>query len=88
MGLCKAKLPRHAGVLYGSQWRCAGAAIMTRNHQVIGFCLGDAGCNGANTDLRAQLDTDSSTGIGIFEIVNELGHILNRVDVVMRRGAD
>ena len=50
--------------------------------------LSDAGGDDADADLRHELDADARGGVGRLEVVDELGEIFDRVDVVMRRRTD
>src|ERR1035441_1974406 len=52
----------------------------------MGF--GDAGRDRAYTDLGDQLHSDASLGVDVLEVVDELGQILDRVNVVVRRWRD
>ena len=84
----QAKLPRTAGVADGSQWRCAGAAIVTGDGDVIGVCLGDTCSNGTYTHFGYQLDADTCFGVHVLQVVDQLCQILDGIDVVMRRRRD
>ena len=88
MGLGDAQLPRHAGVLDGRQRRRPGAAGIAGDHQVIRSRLDDAGRNRADADLGAQLDADARLGVAVLQVVDELGDVLDGIDVVVRRRAD
>ena len=61
---------------------------MTRDENDIGFCLSDTCSNRADSDLGDELNVDAGFGVGILEVVNELCHVLNGVDVMVRRGRD
>ena len=50
----------------------AGAAIMTRDEDDIGFGLGDTCGNRADADLGDELNVDAGFGVGILEVVDEL----------------
>ena len=47
--------------------------------------LGDTCSDGTHADFGNQLDADAGFTIGILEVVDELGEILDGIDVVMRR---
>ncbi len=55
---------------------------------MIGVRLGHARGDRADPDLGDQLDADARPGVHVLEIVDELGQILDRVDVVVRRRRD
>ena len=61
---------------------------MPGDQHVVGIRLGDTSGDGADTALRNQLDADPRARIHRLQIVDELGQILDRVDVVMRWGRD
>ncbi len=81
----KPEFPRCAGVLDRGPRRRARAAIVTGNHHMIGLGLGDARGNRADPDLGDQLDADVRTRVHVFQIVDQLRQVLDRVDVVVRR---
>ena len=51
---------------------------------MIGMCLGDAGGNGANTDLCDQLDADIGLRVGVFQVMDQLRQVFNGINIVMR----
>ena len=61
---------------------------MTRDGQVLGLGLDDAAGDHADAHLGHELDADASARIGRLQVVDELGQVLDRVDVVMRRRRD
>ena len=61
----------------GCQWRCARAALITRNRHVIGARLGNAGGDRANPHFRNQLHGNPRALVHVFQIVNELRQILD-----------
>ena len=88
LGLRQAQLPRHAGVLEGVEWRGAGAAVVPGDQHHVGVGLRDAGGDGADADLGDQLDVDASGVVGVLEVVDELGQVLDGVDVMVRWRGD
>jgi len=54
----------------------------------VGVGLGDAGGDGADALLAHELDVDASPVVGALEVVDQLGQVLDRIDVVMRRRRD
>ena len=50
--------------------------------------LRHTGGDRAYTHLRYQLHTNTGRGIGVLEIVNQLGQIFDRVDIVVRWWTD
>ncbi|EAP99266.1 hypothetical protein JNB_03820 [Janibacter sp. HTCC2649] len=88
LGLGEAELPGSTRVLERGERRCAGATVVSRDEHDVGVCLGDASRDRADPDLGDQLHVDAGLGVGVLEIVDELGEVLDRVDVVVRRRAD
>ena len=88
LGLGQAELPRAAGVLERGQRRRAGAAVVAGDQHDVGVRLGDAGRDRADADLGDQLHVDAGRRVGVLEVVDQLGEVLDRVDVVVRRRAD
>mmetsp|Transcript_100539 Transcript_100539/g.288012 ORF Transcript_100539/g.288012 Transcript_100539/m.288012 type:complete len:1151 (+) Transcript_100539:506-3958(+) len=88
LGLGHSELPRETAPLQAGPRRGAGAAVVARHHDVVGLGLDRAGSDDADADLRDELDRDLARGLGALEVVDELGEILDRVDVVVRRRRD
>ncbi len=88
LGLGQAELPRCAGVLDRGQRRRAGATVVTGDEHHVGVRLGDTGRDGADADLGDQLHVDAGLRVGVLQVVDQLGEILDRVDVVVRRRRD
>ena len=82
------QFPGRAGVLDRRHRRRARAAIVARDGHVVGLGLGHAGRHRTDADLGHQLDADAGAWIGVLQVVDQLRQILDRVDVVVRRGAD
>ena len=80
-----AEFPRHAGVLDGGERRCAGAAGVAGDHEVIGSRLGNSCRHGPDTDLGAELHADARFGVRVLQVVYELRYVLDGVDIVVRR---
>ena len=55
---------------------------------MVGVGLGDARRDGADTVSETSLTLMRALGIDVLQIEDELGQILDRIDVVMRRRAD
>ncbi len=86
--LGEAQLPREAGVLDAGLRRRAGAAVVAADQHHVGVRLGDAGGDGADADLGHQLDADARVAVGVLQVVDQLGQILDRIDVVVGRRRD
>jgi len=72
-------------VLETGQRRRSGASVMAGDQNNIGVRLGHPSRDSADSDGTDQLDVDASPRVGIFEVVNQLREVFNRIDVVMRR---
>jgi len=87
LGLGQPELPRQPRVLDGSERRGARASVAPRDEHEVGFRLGDPGRDRPDADLGNELDGDVRPRIDRFQVVDELGEILDGVDVVVRAGA-
>src|SRR5581483_5335494 len=83
-----ADLPREPGVLDGRQRRRTGAAVLSGDHHDLGETLGHAGRDLSDAGRRHQLHADVRARVDLLQVVDELGEVLDRVDVVVRRGRD
>ncbi len=88
LGLGEAELPGAARVLERGERRGAGAAVVAGDEDDVRVGLGDAGGDGADADLGDQLDVDAGRRVGVLQVVDELGEVLDGVDVVVRRRRD
>ena len=88
LGVGQSDLPRRAGVFEAGQRRRAGAAVVPRDQHDIGVCLRHAGSDCPDTHRADQLDVDTGVGVGVLQIVDQLGEILDRVDVMVRGRRD
>ncbi len=86
--LGEAELPRRAGMLDRAPRRCAGAAVVAGDHDVVGLRLGDAGGDRADADLGDELDADARLLVRVLQVVDQLRQVLDRIDVVVRRRRD
>ncbi len=82
------ELPRRARVLDRRERGGSGAAVVSRDEDVVGAGLGDAGRDRPDAGLRDELDADSRSRIHRLQVVDELREVLDRVDVVVRRRRD
>ncbi len=88
LGLGEPELPRRARVLERGERAGAGAAVVARDQDDVGVRLAHARRHRADTDLADQLDVDARRRVGVLQVVDELGEVLDRVDVVVRRRRD
>ena len=82
------ELPRQPGVLERGQRRRAGAAVVAGDQHDVGVRLRHAGRHRPDAGLGDQLDVDPGLRVGVLQVVDELGQVLDRVDVVVRRRRD
>ena len=88
LGLGQAELPRASRVLERGQRRGAGAAVVPGDEYDVRVRLGHPGRDRADADLGDQLHVHPRPRVGVLEVVDQLGQVLDRVDVVVRRRAD
>ena len=70
-------------MLDGRPWRGTGAAVVSRDNHVVTLALGHTSSNGAHTDFRHQLDTDARMRCHVLQVVDQLGQVLDRINVVV-----
>ncbi|MNW67388.1 hypothetical protein D3C74_459700 [compost metagenome] len=68
--------------------RCTCTTVITADEDNIGTPFGYTCRNGTHAHFRYELNVDLSTRIGIFQVIDQLCQILDRVDIVMRRWRD
>ena len=88
LGLGQAQLPRDAGVLLGGERRGAGAPVVAGDEHHVRMGLGHPGGHRADPHLGHQLHVDPGRRVGRLQVVDELGDVLDGVDVVVRRRRD
>ena len=72
----------------GRQRRGAGAPVVPGDQHVIRVGLGHSRSHRADAGFGDELDAHPRTRVDRLEVVDQLGQILDRVDVVMRRRRD
>ena len=83
--LGEAELPRRACVLDRGQRRRAGAAVGPGHVYDLGQSLDHARRDGPDADLADELHADVGPRVDLLQVEDELGQVLDRVDVVVRR---
>ncbi len=85
MGFGHAQLPRQARPLDGAPGSRAGAAVVAGDEDHLGPRLSNARGDGPHSRLADQLDADPGKTVGVFQVINQLGQVLNGVNIVMGR---
>ena len=85
MGLGQADLPRQARVLDRGLGRGAGAAVVAGDQDGVGVGLGHPRRDGADARGGHQFHRHPRVGVDGLQVVDELGQVLDRIDVVVRR---
>ena len=85
MCLSDAQLPRRAGMFDRHQRRGPGTTLRARDGDHVGIGLGDAASDGAHSGLAHQLDRYPGGWLESLQVVDQLGEIFDRVDVVVWR---
>ncbi len=83
-----AQFPRHAGIADRADRAGTGAAVMAGHGDQIGASLDHAGGNRADAGMRHQLHRHQRGRVDLLEVVDQLGQVFDRIDVVMRWRAD
>ena len=61
---------------------------MARDQNLVGSALGNAGGDGSHARFAHEFDAHARMGVGALEVEDELGQVLDGVDVVVRRRRD
>ena len=84
----KPQLPGSARMLERGQRRRSSSTVMTADQHNVSFCLRHSGCNSSDTHFGNQLDVNTCERVRIFQVMNELLEIFNRIDVMVWRWAN
>ena len=88
MGFGQADFPGQAGVMHAAHGRRARAALAPGNQDAPGAGLGRPAGNGAHPAGGDQLDGHPGAFVGALQVVDQLGQILDGIDIVVGRGRD
>ena len=88
LGLGKAKLQRQTRVPDRVARSGTRAAIVAADQDLVGGTLGHTGGDGADAGLADQLDRHACAGVGVLKVKDQLCQVLDRVNIVVRRGRD
>ena len=80
----QANFPWAAAMFDGRPWRCACATIVPRNYHMVSLALGHTCGNCAHTHFGHQFHTDVSMRCHVFQVVNQLRQVFNRINIVVR----
>ncbi len=75
-------------MLQRAERRGTGPSVLAGNENHVRMGLGNTGRDGPDTHLGHQLHVDASGRVRVLEVVDELGQVLDRIDVVVRRRGD
>src|SRR5439155_9249376 len=64
--------------------RGARASVVPGNGDVVGLGFGHARSHGADAHFRNELHRDGRGGIRVLQVVDQLGQVFDRVDVMVR----
>ena len=85
--LGEAQLPRDSGVLDAREGRGARSAVVAADEDDVRVRLGHAGRDRPDPGLGDELHADPGLRVRVLQVVDQLGEILDGVDVVVRRRA-
>ena len=88
LGFGQPQLPGGAGILDRAQRAGAGTAVIARDGDEVRVGLGHAAGDGADAGLGDQLDRHQAVRVDLLDVEDELGQILDGVDVVVGRRGD
>ena len=72
----------------GGAGGCAGAAIVAGDEYHLGPRFGHPGGDGAHPRLAHQLHRDAGLAVGALQVIDQLGQVLDGIDIVVGRGRD
>ena len=84
VGLGEAEFPGQAAVHDRGLGARARAAVVARDEHHVGLALRHARRHGPHAHLGHELHAHAGMVVGVLEVVDQLGEILDRVDVVVR----
>ena len=88
MGFRQAQLPGRARIADGGQRAGRGTAVVTGNGDQVRVGLGHTGGHGPHARLGHQLHGHLGIRVDLLEVEDQLGQILNGIDIVVRRRRD
>ena len=80
------EFPGRGGILDGAERARARPTVVPADEHHVCVGLSHAAGHGADSRLRNQFHSDPRPRIDLTQVVDELRQVLDRVDVVMRRG--
>ena len=83
-----AELPGKTGMMNGAVRGSPGAAVITRNQNHLGAGFGNPAGNCSDALLADKLYRDPCVTVCVFQIIDQLRKIFDRIYVMMRRRRD
>jgi len=81
----KPQFPRQAGMFDAGARRGTGTSVVTADQNHVRSALRHARCDRADADRGDELDVDFRARICVFQVENQFGQVLDRINIVMRR---
>ena len=88
VGFRQAQLPRQAGVLDGTDRSSSRSPVVAGDQNHLGPRFGNARGHGANACLGHQFDGYAGVFVSVFQIVDQLGQVLDGVNIMVGRRRD
>ena len=82
------KFPRQAGVLDARERRSTRTTAISGNEDVVGKAFGHTGSDCAHANFGDELDAHACGAVGVFQIVDQLFEIFDRINIVVRWRTD
>ncbi len=84
LGFGEPDLPRQSGMVQRGEQRRAGAPVVTGDQDHVGVRFDDARRDRTDPETADQFDVNTCGGVGAAQVVDQLGEVLDRIDVVVR----
>ena len=85
MGLRQSQLPGQSGIMDGGKRRRAGSSVIAGDQDHGSACFCNTGRYRSHSGFGHELHRNTGVFVGIFQIIDQLGQILDGIDIVMGR---